>query len=110
MTAVHEVGHWAGLYHTFQGGCDAPGDDVDDTAYEASAATGCPLNQPSSCPGETRFNPVENYMDYSDDACMKHFTPAQYQRIKDMVGYHRSKLNPQTARSALLDQIRKSIE
>ncbi len=110
MTAVHEVGHWAGLYHTFQGGCDAPGDDVADTAFEANAATGCPLQQPSACPGETRFDPVENYMDYSDDACMKHFTPMQYQRIKDMVGYYRSKLNPQTSRSALLDQVRKSVE
>lgn len=110
MTAVHEVGHWAGLYHTFQGGCDAPGDDIEDTAYEESSASGCPLNQRSSCPGETRFNPVENYMDYSDDACMKHFTPLQYQRIKDMVGYYRSQLNPLTQRSSLLAQIRESIE
>jgi Pregnancy-associated plasma protein-A len=110
MTAVHEVGHWAGLYHTFQGGCDAPGDDIVDTAYEQNAATGCPLRQPSACPGETRFDPVENYMDYSDDACMKQFTPLQYQRIKDMVGYYRYQLSPQTSRSALLAQIRKSIE
>ncbi len=49
-------------------------------------------------------------MDYSDDSCMKHFTPMQYQRIKDMVGYYRYKLSPQTSRSALLEQIRKSIE
>jgi Pregnancy-associated plasma protein-A len=110
MRAVHEIGHWCGLYHTFQGGCDAPGDDVVDTAYEQNAATGCPINQPSACPGEARFNPVENYMDYTDDSCMKHFTPLQYQRIKDMVGYYRYKLNPQTNRSALLEQIRKSIE
>jgi len=110
MTAVHEIGHWSGLYHTFQGGCAAPGDDVADTAYEAGAATGCPLQQPSACPGEARFDPVENYMDYSDDSCMKHFTPLQYQRMKDMVGYYRYKLSPQTSRSVLLEQIRKSIE
>jgi hypothetical protein len=110
MTAVHQVGHWCGLYHTFQGGCEAPGDDIEDTAYEERAATGCPLNERSSCPGETRFNPVENYMDYSDDACMRHFTPMQYQRIKDMVGYYRYRLNPQTMRSQLLAQIRKSVE
>jgi hypothetical protein len=110
MTAVHEVGHWAGLYHTFQGGCEAPGDDIADTAYEESSASGCPLNTPSTCPGETRFLPVENYMDYSDDACMKHFTPQQYQRMKDMVGYYRYQLNPLTSRSSQLEQIRNSIE
>ena len=106
MTAVHEIGHWCGLYHTFQGGCEAPGDDITDTPFEAGPAAGCPIDQPSSCPGETRFNPVENYMDYSDDACMKHFTPQQVQRVKDMVGYYRYKLSPQTSRSSLLEQIR----
>jgi hypothetical protein len=110
MTAVHEVGHWCGLYHTFQDGCEAPGDDIVDTAYEQNAAAGCPLRQPSLCPGEARFDPVENYMDYSDDSCMKHFTPMQYQRIKDIVGYYRYQLSPQTSRSSLLAQIRQSIE
>ena len=110
MTAVHEVGHWTGLYHTFEGGCEAPGDDIADTAYEAIGASFCPQNQPSSCPDEVRFNPVDNYMDTSDDACMTHFTPLQYQRIKDLLIYYRSELNPLITRSALLAQIRKSIE
>lgn len=110
MTAVHEIGHWCGLYHTFQGGCEAPGDDVEDTPFEARSAFGCPVHQPSACPGETRYDPVDNYMDYTDDACMKRFTPQQFQRVRDMIGYYRYKLNPQTARSSQLEQLRATLE
>jgi hypothetical protein len=38
------------------------------------------------------------------------FTPDEYARTKDMVGYYRFELSPQASRSALLAQIRKSIE
>ncbi|KAL9134880.1 MAG: hypothetical protein Q9175_003932 [Cornicularia normoerica] len=69
-TAVHEVGHWFGLLHTFQDNTcatDDPGDYCDDTPQESQSTTGCPRGK-DSCPGSSGLDPVSNYMDYSTDA------------------------------------------
>jgi hypothetical protein len=79
-TLVHEVGHWMGLYHTFEGKCTLNNDFVTDTNKEKKAAFGCPVRD--TCPA-AGLDPVENYMDYTDDSCMFLFTTGQDTRMDD---------------------------
>ncbi len=85
-TVTHELGHYFGLEHTFNGSCangSSPacygnGDLICDTNPEGESTGGCPASK-SSCGSP---DPISNYMDYSDDLCMEDFTLEQTRRIR----------------------------
>ena len=96
-TATHEVGHWLGLYHTFQDGCFGLGDEVDDTPAHSGPNFGRPADdeQPHnlcpSAPAGARC-PIHNYMNYVDDEWMFEFTVGQKERVWAQIGMFRSDL------------------
>jgi len=93
-TATHEVGHYFGLLHTFQDGCgsaSAPyttGDRIADTARQQSANFNCPAGA-TSC---SSLDPIENYMNYTQDTCMDLFTSEQTNRMRCSIINYRPNL------------------
>jgi hypothetical protein len=91
-TATHEVGHWLNLRHIWgDGGCSVD-DFVTDTPTSDAANYGCPLGH-VSC---SSTDMVQNYMDYTDDACMNLFSAGQKTRMRAL-------FEPGGARAALLN-------
>lgn len=86
-TMTHEVGHWLGLRHIWGdnssctvNGTDSFKDYCPDTPAASDANFECPVGT-DSCPSSPGLDMIENYMDYTDDACMNIFTNNQKARI-----------------------------
>jgi len=84
-TTTHEISHWFGLYHTFNNGCGtdtcADGDYICDTPPAANPNFGCPTANSCSNDFPDVNDQIENYCDYSDDACKNMFTAGQKARM-----------------------------
>jgi gliding motility-associated-like protein len=93
VVAAHEMGHYLGLYHTFEGGCTnndctADGDKVCDTPPDQSTAGISCTSSANSCSTDmlsgfaTDQNDLtQDYMDYGNFNCMKVFTQGQADRM-----------------------------
>lgn len=90
---AHEVGHYFGLYHTFEGGCAngnclSNGDRVCDTPPDQSTAA-VPCDQPANtCSTDTQSGFAtdqpdmnQNFLDYGNLNCQHDFTPGQADRM-----------------------------
>jgi hypothetical protein len=96
---VHEVGHYLGLYHTFEGGCagmsvadcESSGDKVCDTPPVHSSNAGCTVI--NSCTEASDLpDDINNYMDYTNETCLNHFTEGQVMRMRATIASFRSSL------------------
>ncbi|MDB5255920.1 MAG: hypothetical protein JWM14_615 [Chitinophagaceae bacterium] len=103
--AVHELGHYFGLYHTFEGGCVntnclLDGDRVCDTQPDGSSSPALCQSPVNSCNSDSddhstnnpfrplsmggigdQADPMDNYMDYGNLACQILFTAGQKDRM-----------------------------
>ncbi len=111
---AHEMGHYLGLYHTFQGGCNnytnclTDGDQVCDTPPDNSVRPSPSCTNPTnSCNTDTLANysnntffidvpdQISNFMDYGNTACSNLFTQGQADRMRAAIVTQRSGLLPE---------------
>ena len=80
-TATHEVGHWLGLFHTFENGCASPGDAVNDTPYQADGKNVFSCSSKLDTCSSAGKDPIHNFMSYGDDKCLSRFSKGQVARM-----------------------------
>ncbi|TAE54932.1 MAG: PKD domain-containing protein, partial [Bacteroidetes bacterium] len=81
-TTTHEMGHFLGLWHTWGDGPCGVEDFCPDTPDADGATYGCPAGGRFSCGQSIQ---IENYLDYTDDACMNVFTACQKSRMRTVL-------------------------
>ena len=79
-TLTHEAGHWLGLRHIWGDGDCSASDFCNDTPESDGSNFGCP--NVTNCGSQDM---VENYMDYTNDACMHTFTADQKTRMQTVM-------------------------
>lgn len=91
-TATHEIGHWLNLEHIWGDDNDCTGTDkVSDTPNQETETAGCPTGvKTDACATTAPGIMYENYMDYTDDACMVMFTKGQVTRMNAVFNITRS--------------------
>lgn len=113
-TLVHEAGHYFFLYHIW--GDDATGsctgtDEIDDTPNQADESGGCPTGVVTdNCSPAAPGIMYQNYMDYTNDACMVMFTKQQAARMEStLTGIRASLLTSNGADPVVLKNINASL-
>lgn len=86
---VHEVGHYLGLWHTFQDGCNGNGDFVADTPPQARPSNVCEPVDTCPSPG---MDDLHNYMNYVPEVCFSRFSPEQIERMHTLAHQWRPEL------------------
>ncbi len=84
-TLAHEVGHYLGLYHTFEGNCvglnnktcSLEGDLCCDTPPVDGQQFGCNANNSCSSDVPDQTDQINNHMAYNNDDCRNMFTKNQ---------------------------------
>ncbi len=82
-TATHEIGHWLGLRHIW-GDASCGDDHIDDTPPQRGPTRNCPTGVVVTCENNPYGNMYNNYMDFTDDACLNLFTLGQRNKMRSL--------------------------
>ena len=84
-TLTHELGHFLGLIHVWGDGDCSLDDFCTDTPLQSGPVFGCPSVSNTCAVAASPRDPVENYLNFTDDACMNTFTRCQALRMRHVL-------------------------